>query len=348
MPPAHVADTVGDGATPLIADRQAVLELYAEARKRRWVIPCFCSENLTTTEAVLAAVKAHGEKLGADDLPVTLGMTNQYAHRTNSAYYTHTRRWDVGLRLFLADLKVLTGGDSPFGGLRVMVHLDHAQHDADRELLGWDMRPFSSIMFDASTLPLAENIRETRAFVEKRGGEIVVEGACDEIVDATGSEVSALTTPASAERYLAETGVDFLVANLGTEHRANAADLKYHGDLARRIAARVGLRIVLHGCSSVAPEQVRNLFGDGVCKVNLWTALERDTAPLLLAEMAANASRIAGPARARAMHNRGLLGDGADLKSPPSLRYYPTCYRQDIIFREMTRIVAGYLGLWYR
>ena len=39
------------------------------------------------------------------------------------------------------------------------------------------------------------------------GGEIVIEGACDEIVDATGNEVSSLTTPERAEQYVSVTGV---------------------------------------------------------------------------------------------------------------------------------------------
>jgi len=300
---------------------------------------------------VLAATRQHGEALDLDDLPITLAVTNQYPHRTNSAHYTHTRRWDVGLRLFLADLKELTRADSPFGRLRVMVHLDHTQHDADRELLEWDMGQFSSIMFDASTLPFDENIRATRRFVETRGRQIVVEGACDEIVDAVPGRVAPtdeLTTPEDAERYLAETGVDFIVANLGTEHRASAADLKYHADLARRIAARVGPRIVLHGCSSVPQRQVRNLFADGVCKVNIWTALERDTVGALLEQMTADAAKIVGAPQARKLHARGLLGDSCDLDSDPALSHYPTCWRQDIIFREMVRIVSGFLEMWYR
>ena len=76
------------------------------------------------------------------------------------------------------------------------------------------------------------------------------------------------------------------VANLGTEHRASAAELKYRGDLARQIKARVGARIVLHGCSSVTSDQIGDLFEDGICKVNIWTALERESAPPLI--MSAN------------------------------------------------------------
>lgn len=333
---------------PLVTERSAVLEIYAEAAERGWVIPAFCSENLTTTEAVLAATLEAGRRVGREDLPITLALTNLYDHRSQTVFYTHTRQWEVGLRLFLAELKVLTDEGSPFEKLRVMVHLDHIQHDLDRELLGWDMTQFSSIMYDASTLPFEENIAATARFVEKEGEKIVVEGACDEIVDATGEEVSVLTTPEKAEAYFGRTGVDMAVANLGTEHRASAKELKYHGELARQIKARVGARIVLHGCSSVTADQIRDLFSDGICKVNIWTALERESSPPLLEAMVESAAKVAGSARAKEWAEAGLLGPNADLTSRPALSHYTTAYRQQIVFEAMKNVVSEYLGLWFR
>jgi fructose/tagatose bisphosphate aldolase len=333
---------------PLVTDRNAVLDIYAGAAECGWVIPAFCSENLTTTEAVLAAALETGRRVGREDLPITLALTNLYSHRSQSVYYTHTRRWEIGLKLFMADLKVLTDAGSPFEKLKVMAHLDHIQHDLDHELLGWDMAPFSSIMFDASALPFEENIAATARFVAARGKEIVIEGACDEIVDATGEEVSAMTTPEKAEAYFSRTGVDMAVANLGTEHRASTAELQYRGDLARQIKARVGARIVLHGCSSVTADQIGTLFEDGICKVNIWTALERESAPPLLESMVKNAAKVAGAGRARRWNEAGLLGPKADLSSPPALSHYTTAYRQEIVFEEMKRVVAEYLGLWFK
>ena len=226
---------------PLVTNRENVLGVYEAAAKKGWVIPTFCSENLTSTEAVLTAVKDHSERIGRSNMPITLAITNLYPHRSQSANYTHTRRWDIGMKLFLADIRALTEPGSPFEAIDVMIHLDHIQPDLDKELLGWDMAQFSSIMFDASGLPFDENIALTSQFVEKHGSEIVIEGACDE------TESCELTTPENAARYVAETGADFIVANLGTEHRASAAELKYHGELARRIKERIGAKIVLHG-----------------------------------------------------------------------------------------------------
>ena len=331
---------------PLVTDKSQVLALYREAALRHWVIPCFCTENLTTTEAVLAAVKAHGERLGVADLPITLAITNCYPHRSQSINYTHTRNWEVGLRLFLAELEVLTSGCSPYKDLRVMIHLDHVQHDLDRELLEWDMRRFSSIMYDASNLSLDDNIRATRGFVERCGQDIVIEGACDEIMD-FGSGGSDLTTPADARHYLDGTGCDFIVANLGTEHRANVSALQYRGDIARQIQAEVGARLVLHGASSVDAGQIRQLFADGVCKVNIWTILERDSAGRLFEQLVSHACQVVGDLQVKELQSQGLLGGQVETGHPKSIDYYTTLYRQDLIFEEMTRIVAGYLAIWY-
>ncbi len=332
---------------PLILERQQVLDIYAKAAERKWVIPTFNTENLTTTEAILSAALDYSRKTGKPDLPVTIGITNQYSHRSQSVYYTHTRQWDIGLKLFLADIEVLTSKGSPFEKLNVMIHLDHTQWDSDKALLEWDMNRFSMIMYDASALPFDENIERTAEFIARCGKDIVVEGACDEIVDATGDERSDLTTPEQAVKYLNQTGADFIVANLGTEHRASAADLKYHGDLARDISRLTGTKLVLHGTSSVGNDQVRNLFSDGIAKVNIWTILERNTAPVLFEDMVRNAAKVTGSAKTEQMISNGLLGEKADRNSKASLSHYTTVYRQDIIFGEMKRIVTDYLDLWY-
>ena len=332
---------------PLILDRQQVLDIYSDAATRKWVIPTFNSENLTTTEAILSAALDYSRKISKPDLPVTIGITNQYSHRSQSVYYTHTRQWDIGLRLFMADIEVLTSKGSPFEKLNVMVHLDHTQWDSDKPLLEWDMHMFSMIMYDASALPFDDNIRLTAEFIAKHGSIIVVEGACDEIVDATGDERSDLTTPEQAVKYLNGTGADFIVANLGTEHRASAADLKYHGDIAREISRLTGTKLVLHGTSSVGNDQVKHLFSDGIAKVNIWTILERNTAPVLFEDMVRNAAKLTGSAKAEQMIADGLLGDKVERSSKASLSHYTTVYRQDIIFSEMKRIVTDYFDLWY-
>jgi len=326
----------------LITDRQQVLDIYAEAEQKKWVLPTFNSENLTTTEAILQAVYALGATRAIPDLPIIIGITCRYPARPQSVYYTHCRSWDMGLRLFLADLQALCSKTSPYADLRVMVHLDHILWDLDKDLLDWDMQQFSSIMYDASTLPAEENISKTARFVEQYGGEILIEGACDEVGGADH-----MKDPAVAENYFKRTNVDLIVADLGTEHRAAESKLSYDRNLARDITRRIGPRLCLHGTSSVAPERLTELFDDGIRKVNLWTALERESAQVLFREMLKNASKIIGPQNVRILFDDNLLGSASISKAGLSSAYFTTTYRQEIIFEAMQKIVTKYLIRWY-
>lgn len=333
---------------PLLTGRDAALAAYADAAARGWTVACFGSENLTTSEAVLDAAAAHAAELGVPDLPVTVAITCRYPHRRQAEHYTATRRWDLGLRLFLADLAALCAPGSPYAALRVMAHLDHGQHDHDRGYLEeGDLSGWASVMYDASTLPFADNIRATARWVERRGHEVLVEGACDEIVD-SGAGGGELTTPERAAEFLAGSGVDLIVANLGTEHRAAAADLHYHGDLARRIRARVGPRIVLHGCSSVPSDRLDGLWNDGVCKVNLWTALERDACAPLLEDMLVHADAAIGGAEVERLRGRGLLGPAVPATGRAAVSHCTTSHRQEVVFASMRRTAGAVLEQWYR
>jgi len=332
---------------PLILDRKQVMDVYSEAAARRWVLPTFNAENLTSIEAILQATKEYGDRIGVQDAPIIVGITNNYKSRPQSRFYTHTRNWQVGLHLFLNDLHILTSEDSPYAQLNVMIHLDHIQWDDDEALLQRDMRQFSSIMYDASTLAFEKNIRKTRAFVQQHADDILIEGACDEIAEASDAEGAELTTPQMAEQYLRETGVDIIVANLGTEHRASAANLKYHGDLAREVSRRIGPRLCLHGTSSVPAEQLSTLFDDGVRKVNIWTALERDSSVALFRKMLENAAKFVGREKAQELIAQGLLGADGDCNSKASINFYTTTFRQEVVFQVMKDIVLGYLEMFY-
>ncbi len=333
---------------PLILGRDQVLSVYREAAARGWVLPAFNAENLTSQEAILAAALDYATQTGAPGLPIIVSTTHRYDHRSQTAFFTQTRNATLGLDLFMANLRVLTSAESPFANLRVLVHLDHLQWDSDRDLLeDGDLSAFSSIMFDASALRFDRNIEKTRAFMRTHGGKLMVEGACDEVGEAAEGQPIKLTSPEMAERYAEETGVDIIVANLGTEHRAETANLKYHADLARAIKARIGPRICLHGTSSVPHDQIRDLFADGVCKVNIWTAIERDSTPAVFRAMLENAGRVAGRQEAEALRHAGLLGPAADTAGPASVSYCTTSYRQTVAFDAMKRIVGDFIRLWY-
>jgi len=333
---------------PIITDHDQVLDLYAEANHRKWVLASFNVENLTTIEAILDSVNEHGNIIGFNNLPIIIGITNNYRYRPQTLFYTHTRRWEIGLQLFLSDLNVLVSNQSPYAKLRVMIHLDHIQWDQDRDLLGSDLNQFSSIMYDASMLPFNENIKKTSNFVGRNGDKIIIEGACDEILESSNlNNKEGLTVPLKAEDYYISTGVDLIVPNLGTEHRSASSRLQYHGKLAREITKRIGPHICLHGTSSISLHNIKNLFDDGIRKVNIWTILERDSSFALFSDMVKNAAKLVGAKKAKELLHDKVLGRNADCISDLAIDYFTTTYRQGIIFQRMKKIIGKYLAALY-
>ena len=228
----------------IITKYEEVKKVYENAAKNGWVIPCICTENQTTTEAILCACSEYGKKIGKR-VPISIAITVNYSHRSQAPNYSQSSDWKTGLKLFKDDILAFASNGGIYDDVDVLIHLDHVQFDDDLELANSDLSEFSSIMYDASALPFAENIKKTKEFVRRMKGRIFIEGACDEIVDATGDVHNDMTTPERAKTYIDETGVDMIVANLGTEHRASGKDLKYHSDLAQEIKEVIGEKIVL-------------------------------------------------------------------------------------------------------
>lgn len=110
----------------------------------------------------------------------------------------------------------------------------------------------------------------------------------------------------------------------------------------------IGPRICLHGTSSVSNDQLGKLFDDGICKVNIWTALERDSSPALLEWMVKNAAKVGGPKMEKRLIDYGYLEESSRTEEKASLQHFTTAARQAIIFEEMKKITRGYLDLWYK
>ena len=330
----------------IITQFEEVKKIYEKAAQKGWVIPCLCTENQTTTEAILSACSEYGKKIG-ERIPIQIAITVNYSHRQQAINYSNANDWKTGLQLYKDDIKALAGEGCKYEDVDVLLHLDHGQFDDDIELINSDLSEYSSIMYDASALPFEQNIEATAAFVKRMKGKIFIEGACDEIVDATGTQHNELTTPEKAKQYMEQTGVDVIVANLGTEHRATGKELKYYGNVAREIKKLIGTNIVLHGTSSVTNDQVKELFNDGVCKVNIWTALERDTSKPLFYDMVKNASKVAGPEVVDMLIEEGYLTEKCRTGDKINIAYFTARYRQGIIFEEMKKMVNTYLEMWY-
>lgn len=294
---------------PLVTDYQAVKEVYQEAAELGVGLPVFCAEDRETVEAILASALEVGREIGVDDLPIIPSWTTRYPPRGQMRLLTACGDPVLGTHLMFSDLEAFMGEHSPYRRLRVMPHLDHAFPWLDGDILQDFANKFASVMCDGSEKPFDENIRLTAAYVEKVRGRVVVEGAVDEIFEAgDAGQKSEPTTVAQAQRFLRETGVDILAPNVGTEHRATARKVEYHGERAREISGALGKIMCLHGTSSVHPDRLRQLPSDGFVKINIYTTLAVHGGQAVSRRVLANLGNIHTDQELRELVERGVLG----------------------------------------
>ena len=143
----------------------------------------------------------------------------------------------------------------------VAVHLDHgSSFESCMQAIRYG---FTSVMIDKSHEDEATNIRETKKVVEAAhavGVSVEAEigrlGGVEEHV-VVAAEDAILTKPDEAERFMRETGADYLAVAIGTSHGANKGKGRPYIDHNRivEIAGRLPNPLVMHGASGV-PERI--------------------------------------------------------------------------------------------
>jgi len=339
---------------PLITDANQAREVFAEARERGVALINLNPESPRGVEACLRAARDFGQRVGAPDLPLILSLCGSYYGRTQAKYYTSLNDLLFGFDCWISQVEFYTDPAGPFGKLRVLTHLDHGQPEGDEEILEGRVEKLSSLMYDASTLPFDENIRRTARYVERFRDLVVVEGAVDEMFESgTGEQKNQITTVEHAQRFVRETGVDIIVPNLGTEHRAADREIRYHGEVARVLSAAVGKILCLHGTSSLSPQDFKHLKDDGIIKVNIWTAIEKAGAQAAVRKALEEIGNTFAEAEIGAMVDAGYLGRryfepdyreqicGGHLK--PKLDHFAECVRRDAWIGAAQRLVEDCL-----
>lgn len=212
-------------------------KILVPARRRHYAVPAFNVNNLEILKAVLAA----GLKLRSPVIVQTSEGAIHYA----------------GLDYLVAMIRVAAKAPIP-----VVMHLDHGQ---DFRIIRQALQNgYTSVMYDGSSLPYRENVRNTKQVVAwARAKKVSVEaeiGALAGIEDLVSVEEknAKLTNPEEASRFVGETGCDALAIAIGTSHGAYKFKSQAHLDLERlrRIARLVKLPLVLHGASGVLEDVV--------------------------------------------------------------------------------------------
>ena len=147
--------------------------------------------------------------------------------------------------------------------LPIVIHCDHGDtFELCKECVE---DGYTSVMIDASALPLAENIALTKKVVDYAHGKGVVVEA--ELGKLAGEEEhvkvedrdAVFTNPDQAHKFVTESGCDSLAVAIGTKHGPNkfSGEPKLNFDRLARIQEKVpGLPLVMHGSSSIPQEFV--------------------------------------------------------------------------------------------
>jgi fructose-bisphosphate aldolase class II len=157
----------------------------------------------------------------------------------------------------------------------VAVHLDHGTYEGSYKALE---AGFTSIMFDGSHYPFAENLEKTKEIVaacHAKGVSVEAE------VGAIGGEedgvvgMGEIADPKECQA-LAATGVDMFAAGIGNIHGKYPANWKGLNFEVLEEVQRVtnGIPLVLHGGTGIPEHMVKKAISLGVSKINVNTELQ--------------------------------------------------------------------------
>lgn len=157
----------------------------------------------------------------------------------------------------------------------VCIHLDHgAILDQVMEAIQCG---FTSVMIDASTYSLEDNIAICKKVVElAHAVNVSVEGELGTIGTTgpeaeAGAEIIIYTNPADAVTFIEATGVDTLAIAIGTSHGIYPKDKKpeLKLDLLKEIKSKVNIPLVLHGGSANDDAEIAESVKLGINKINI-------------------------------------------------------------------------------
>ncbi len=156
---------------------------------------------------------------------------------------------------------------------QISVHLDHAESlDLCREAIDLG---FTSIMYDGSKLPDAENWQATAAITKVAHAQgVSVEAELGEVGGKNGvHDPSARTNPEDAARFVAETGIDLLAVAVGSSHAMASRTAVLDNALISAIHELSPVPLVLHGSSGVDDAGMQAAIASGMTKINVSTHL---------------------------------------------------------------------------
>ena len=229
-------------------------EILLAAKKGHYAIPHFNINNLEWTKYILEEME-HLQK------PVILGVSE------GACKYMGGFDVIVGMvKGLLKDLNIT---------IPVCLHVDHGtSFETCQKAID---AGFTSVMIDASRLPLEENIRLTKEVVDYAHSRGVTVEA--EIGHIGGTEDNITNTSNNAHldeciTLVKETNIDSLAPALGSVHGLYKGEPNLDFKTMKEISELLEVPLVLHGGTGIPEYQIKEAISCGINKININTELQ--------------------------------------------------------------------------
>jgi fructose-bisphosphate aldolase class II len=227
-------------------------DLMKPALKGGYAVPCF---NVFGYEDALAVVNAAQARNAGVILAVNLDMT-----------------LFMPLEHIIGMLKPLAQSAT----VPVCLHLDH-NYDIPTVIKAIDAG-FTSVMYDGSQLPIAENVAGVKQIVtHAKSKNVSVEAEVGSVPYATGRDhiKSELTNLSEALMMLEQAKPDVLAVSVGNVHRLENTFVDIDFARFNELQAALDVPLVIHGTSGVKTHDIQTLAKGNVCKFNIGTCLRQ-------------------------------------------------------------------------
>ncbi|MFC7365737.1 MULTISPECIES: class II fructose-bisphosphate aldolase [Bhargavaea] len=230
----------------------SMTDMLNKARKEGYAVGQFNINNLEFTQAILQA--AEEEKS-----PVILGVSEGAGKYMGG---------------FKAVVPMVKGLMESYGTtVPVAIHLDHgSSFDKCKEAVD---AGFTSVMIDASSKPLEENIKITAEVVDyahKNGASVeaelgVVGGQEDDVI----ADGVIYADPKECEELVKKTDIDCLAPALGSVHGPYKGEPNLGFKEMEEISKQSDLPLVLHGGTGIPTKDIQRAISLGTAKINVNT-----------------------------------------------------------------------------
>lgn len=224
------------------------------ALKEGYAIPAYNINSLEWTRFIL-------EACNEDKNPVILGVTEGAI-----SYFGGCKVVYNIVKNLINELNI---------NIPVVLHLDHGKSvDICKKAID---AGFTSVMLDASSKSLSENIIQTNEVINyAKKHNVSVEAEIGSLRGSEDGEYTdlAYTTLDEATEFVLQTSVNTLAPAIGNAHGIYECEPKLDFELLGAICKAVKIPLVLHGASGLDDNKIKTSIFCGVAKININTDLQ--------------------------------------------------------------------------